>query len=176
MSVESPDVCDLEEQLDALVGMPVLKTALRRFQQTCRYAVSMRAHGHAPVSHSYHALLMGNPGTGKTTVARLLFGMLKSAGVLKSDAPFVEIKASHAEGAVLGEAREKAQANIDNARGGVLFVDEAHQLVVDRIAVLGETLEEVREVLLEHVEVGLRGVEQRRQVLRVVSWISQVYG
>ena len=94
MSVESvpqPDVCDLEEQLDALVGMPVLKTALRQFQQTCRNDVGMRAHGHTPVSHSYHALLMGNPGTGKTTVARLLFGMLKSAGVLKSDAPFVEM-------------------------------------------------------------------------------------
>ena len=131
MSVESvpqPDVYDLEKQLDALVGMPVLKTALRHFQRKCGHDVGMRAHGHAPVDQPYHMLLTGNPGTGKTSVARLLFRMLKSAGVLKSDAPFVEIKASHAEGAVLGEAREKVQENIDNARGGVLFVDEAYQL------------------------------------------------
>jgi hypothetical protein len=172
MSVESmpqPDVCDLEEQLDALVGMPVLKTALRRFQQTCRYAVSMRAHGHAPVSHSYHALLMGNPGTGKTTVARLLFGMLKSAGVLKSDAPFVEIKASHAEGAVLGEAREKAQANIDNARGGVLFVDEAHQLTMHKDNLYGQ---QVAAQLMDCLQDGNGEDDARRVIVIYAGYVA----
>jgi len=135
MSVEAapqPDVVDLEEQLESLVGMSELKKGLRDFHKKCQDDVSFRIQGHKPLHQSYHMLLMGNPGTGKTTVARLLFRMLKSAGVLKSDAPFVEIKPSRAEGIHMGEAGEKAREEIKKAKGGVLFADEAHQLTMHK--------------------------------------------
>ena len=64
--------------------------------------------------------------------------MLQSAGVVKVDSPFIEFKASHAEGENLGEARVKVQALIDRARGGILFVDEAHNLTMHKDNIYGQ--------------------------------------
>ena len=71
-------------------------------------------------------------------MARLLERMLQSAGVVKVDSPFIEFKASHAEGENLGEARVKVQGLIDRARGGILFVDEAHNLTMHKDNMYGQ--------------------------------------
>lgn len=118
--------------------MRPLKDQLRAFRQGCEDDRQLRARGYAVLDQPYHMWLTGNPGTGKTTVARLLFELLKSAGVIASDAPFVEFKASHMEGSALGEAREKMQAKIDGARGGVLFADEAHNLTQHKDNIYGQ--------------------------------------
>jgi len=162
VAAPQPDVYDLEKQLEALVGMSELKDALRRFHKKCQNDVGMRAKGHEPLSQLYHMLLMGNPGTGKTTVARLLFHMLKSAGVLKSDAPFVEFKPSRAEGSALGEAGEKVQEEIEKARGGVLFADEAHQLTMHKDNIYGQ---QVASGLMNCLQDGGGGDETRRVIV-----------
>ena len=128
----------LEEQLAKIIGMEPLKEQLRSFHQCCVDAIAVRAAGHPTLETPYHMLLLGNPGTGKTTVARLLYDMLKSAGVLAPDAPFIEFKASHAEGSNLGEARENVQREIERARGGVLFADEAHNLAAHKDNIYGQ--------------------------------------
>ena len=80
------------------------------------------------MDEKYHCVLKGNPGTGKTTVALCIGAMLKAAGILDRAAPCIEMKASDTQGAYLGEAIKETSAKIDAARGGLLFVDEAHQL------------------------------------------------
>tara|TARA_B100000787_G_scaffold50550_1_gene36415 strand:+ start:15 stop:1031 length:1017 start_codon:yes stop_codon:yes gene_type:complete len=149
--------------------MSELKAALCRFQQTCRDAVSMRKHGHTPLNESYHMLLMGNPGTGKTKVARLLFDMLKSAGVLTPLAPFIEFKASHAEGANMGEAREKVQEKIEKARGGVLFVDEAHQLTMHKDNMYGQ---QAASQLMDCLQDGDGADESRRVIVIYAGYVD----
>ena len=135
-TIPPPD--DLEEQLAEIIGMHALKIQLRKFHQTCKDNAAIRALGLPTLPENYHMVLAGNPGTGKTTVARLLERMLQSAGVVKVDSPFIEFKASHAEGENLGEARVKVQALIDRARGGILFVDEAHNLTMHKDNIYGQ--------------------------------------
>ena len=131
-------VVDLEAELGKMVGMESLKAQLRDFQKSCENNRLKREAGHAVISQDYHMTLMGNPGTGKTTIARLLHKLLQSAGVLSPVAPFVEFKASHAEGENLGEARKNVQRLIDDARGGVLFADEAHNLTKHKQNMYGQ--------------------------------------
>ncbi len=69
----------------------------------------------------------GNPGTGKTEVARIISGLLYDAGVLP-EAKFVETDASGLIGKYVGETAPKTQAKINDAMGGVLFIDEAYAL------------------------------------------------
>ena len=135
-TIPPPD--DLEGQLAEIVGMHPLKIQLRKFHQTCKDHAEIRALGQPTLPLNYHMVLAGNPGTGKTTVARLLERMLQSAGVVKVDSPFIEFKASHAEGENLGEARVKVQELINRARGGILFVDEAHNLTMHKDNMYGQ--------------------------------------
>ncbi len=74
----------------------------------------------------YSALFYGNPGTGKTTVARLYGGLLKELGVLKGDA-FEESSGAALMNAGVDDLKKKLQA-LESKGGGVLFLDEAYQL------------------------------------------------
>ena len=123
---------DIETLLAEIVGMESLKERLREFSRKIKIDAAKREAGHSPLTSTYHMWITGNPGTGKTTVARILHGMLQSAGVLAAEAPFIEFKPSDAEGSVLGEAREKTRVYIGNAKGGVLFADEAHNITNDK--------------------------------------------
>lgn len=76
---------------------------------------------------NYHMVLKGNPGTGKTTVARLIAKMLHAAGVLKTD-KVIEVHRSSLVGEYVGQTGPKTRAKIDQARDGVLFIDEAYRL------------------------------------------------
>ena len=129
---------DFEATLNKMIGLQPLKVQLRSFEQKVKADVTKRQHGHQTVELIYHMCLMGNPGTGKTSVARLLHDLLRVAGVLAYDAPFIELKPSHAEGSNMGEARENVQKFIDRAKGGVLFADEAHNLTLHKDNMYGQ--------------------------------------
>ena len=128
----------LETLLNQIVGMESLKSRLREFERKIKSDIAKRAAGHLTIPSTYHMCITGNPGTGKTTVARLLQRLLQGAGVLAADAPFIEFKPTDAEGDAMGEARLKTKEYITKAKGGVLFADEAHNLTVDKQNMYGK--------------------------------------
>jgi DNA helicase TIP49 (TBP-interacting protein) len=86
-------------------------------------------------------LLVGPPGTGKTSVARLIPEMLRKIGILKAGAPFLEVGRGDLVGAVIGATEERTGKIIKAAKGGVLFIDEVHMLDIECFSFLNRALE-----------------------------------
>ena len=112
--------------------MAGVKTRIRNLIDLMALEQARQAQGLAqePVRPG-HYLFVGNPGTGKTTVARLMGAQFKRMGLLKTTR-FVDITASQLSGQqYLGHAEKAVQDQVAKALGGILFIDEAHQLAQD---------------------------------------------
>lgn len=135
-----------EEELDQLIGLNVVKRMVRKIK-----AYAKRNHGLA--DFNLHMCFYGNPGTGKTEVARILSRILFDAGVL-DEAKLVETDAHGLIGKYVGETAPKTLAKINDAMGGVLFIDEAYSLAGGTTVNGGATSygEEAIAVLLKEME------------------------
>ncbi|MBQ8657385.1 MAG: AAA family ATPase [Prevotella sp.] len=124
--VLSPD--EALAALDELVGLDNIKTQLRQMVESFR-ADEERAKltGETPHREAPHYIFMGNPGTGKTTVARLVADILTSFGVL-SRGHLVEVTEKDLVAGYTGQTAIKTSNVIDSAMGGLLFIDEAYSL------------------------------------------------
>ncbi|MBP3646452.1 MAG: AAA family ATPase [Clostridia bacterium] len=135
-----------EEELDQLIGLSAVKRMVRKIK-----AYSKRNQGLA--DFNLHMCFYGNPGSGKTEVARILSRILYDAGIL-DEAKLVETDAHGLIGKYVGETAPKTLAKINEAMGGVLFIDEAYSLM-GRTTVNGGTTsygEEAIAVLLKEME------------------------
>lgn len=135
-----------EEELDQLIGLAAIKRMIKKIK-----AYAKRNQGQE--GFNLHMCFYGNPGTGKTEVARILSRILSDSGVLP-EAKLVETDSHGLLGKFVGETAPKTQAKINDAMNGVLFIDEAYGLVSTNTASGGVTSygEEAIAVLLKEME------------------------
>ncbi|MFA1541009.1 AAA family ATPase [Actinomadura monticuli] len=135
-------------ELDALIGLADVKKEVHRLAAEARAADLRRAAGQPVTVPSRHMVFTGNPGTAKTTVARLVAAVYADFGLLSSG-HLVEVSRADLVGSYLGQTAPRVRAAVEQALGGVLFIDEAYSLTGDAytqeaVSTLVQLMEEYR--------------------------------
>ncbi|MBQ9032385.1 MAG: AAA family ATPase [Parasporobacterium sp.] len=118
---------DPMEELDALIGLHAIKHDVKELIAYAKIQKLRADSGLQSVPVSLHLVFTGNPGTGKTTVARIIAKLYKQIGVL-SKGQLVEVDRSGLVAGYVGQTALKTQEKIEEAMGGILFIDEAYAL------------------------------------------------
>ena len=147
----------VKQELDNVIGLDTVKEYVYRLENNINVQRLRKKHGLKDNSISMHMVFTGNPGTGKTTIARIIARYLKAIGVLSSG-QLREVTRADLVGQYLGETALKTTAAIQSAVGGVLFIDEAYSLCRDKNDIYG----------IEAIDALVKGMEDNREDLIVI--------
>lgn len=156
-AAEKPDLDALMAQLEELIGLEQVKKDVKSLINLIKVRKLREENGLPNSAMSLHMVFLGNPGTGKTTVARLLAGLYGAIGVL-SKGQLIEVDRSGLVAGYVGQTALKTQEVIQSALGGVLFIDEAYSLASGGENDFGR----------EAIETLLKAMEDHREDLVVI--------
>lgn len=125
------------DMLDELVGLGEVKEQVRKITAFVKMRQDMKARGMSDAPIALNMEFVGNPGTAKTTVARILAGIFNEIGLLESSG-ILEVGRADLVAAYEGQTADKVQAVFRRAKGKMLFIDEAYALVEDHEGAFGD--------------------------------------
>ncbi len=125
LPIDEPLLEEGMKELDSLIGLESIKNEVKELIQVVRFHQNI---DNSPLDHfNFHSVLIGNPGTGKTTVARIMAKIFKGLGLLEKG-HLVEVDRKDLVAGFVGQSAMKTAKRIDESMGGVLFIDEAYAL------------------------------------------------
>ena len=147
------DVAVLDRELAGIIGLKTVKDFITKLKKH----IEFEKRSGLKSDMSLHMIFCGNPGTGKTTIARIVARYFKALGVL-SEGQLIEVSRADLVAGYVGQTAIKTNTVIDSAVGGILFIDEAYSLVRDAQDSFG----------LEAVDTLVKGMEDHRDDLVVI--------